>query len=334
MQSSDLDAGSAPDTRPLAILLMGPTAGGKTALAVELVRRLPCAIISVDSAMIYRGMDIGTAKPGPAVLAQAPHRLIDILDPSESYSTACFRSDALAAMATITAGGGIPLLVGGTMLYFRGLQQGLAPLPEADPGVREGLLDEGQRLGWPAMHARLAMLDPVTAALVHPNDPQRIQRALEVHAITGEPMSALIRRARADGGALPYRLLKLVRAPTDRQILHERIAQRLRGMLDAGLIEEVAALRRRGDLTADLPSMRCVGYRQVWQFIQGEYGRDELLYRGTVATRQLAKRQFTWLRAETGCHWLADDAAALPRALELIAAELGDEPMGSQPRIS
>lgn len=314
--------GTAPDTRPLAIALMGPTAGGKTALAVELVQRRPCAIISVDSAMIYRGMDIGTAKPGPEVLEQAPHRLIDILEPSESYSTACFRADALAAMAAITAAGGIPLLVGGTMLYFRGLQQGLAPLPEADAGVREGLLAQGRRLGWPAMHARLAELDPVTAALVHPNDPQRIQRALEVQAITGEPMSALIRRARADGGdltdRLPYRLLKLVRAPTDRQTLHERIAQRFRGMLAAGLIAEVQGLWQRGDLTAELPAMRCVGYRQVLQFLRGDYGRDELLYRGTVATRQLAKRQFTWLRAEPGCHWLADDATALPRALELI----------------
>ncbi|WP_295390329.1 tRNA (adenosine(37)-N6)-dimethylallyltransferase MiaA [uncultured Thiodictyon sp.] len=300
---------------------MGPTAGGKTALALELVRRLPCAIVSVDSAMIYRGMDIGTAKPGAAVLEQAPHRLIDILEPSESYSTASFRSDALSAMAEITAAGRIPLLVGGTMLYFRGLQQGLAPLPQADPEVREGLLNEGSRLGWPAMHARLAALDPATAALVHPHDPQRIQRALEVHAITGEPMSALIRRAPAAGGELPYRLLKLVRAPADRQTLHERIAQRFHGMLDAGLIAEVQALWARGDLRADLPSMRCVGYRQVLQFIQGDYGRDELRYRGIVATRQLAKRQFTWLRAESGGYWLTDDADALPRALALIAAE-------------
>ncbi len=308
------------DFRPLAVLLMGPTAAGKTELAVELVRRLPCEIVSVDSAMIYRGMDIGTAKPGPEVLAVAPHRLIDILDPSESYSTARFRADALAAMAEISAQGKIPLLVGGTMLYFRGLQQGLARLPNADPVVRQTLMDEASLLGWAAMHRRLAALDPLTAAQVHPNDPQRIQRALEVHAISGEPMSTLIQREQGLGGGLPYRLLKLVRAPVDRQILHERIERRFRRMLDQGLIGEVESLWGRGDLSEDLPALRCVGYRQVLKFIRGECSFTEMLHRGIAATRQLAKRQFTWLRAEAGCHWLGDDQDPLARALERIAA--------------
>jgi len=315
-----MDPSPDPDPRPLAIALMGPTAAGKTELAVELVRRLPCAIISVDSAMIYRGLDLGTAKPGPAVLAQAPHRLIDILDPVEAYSTARFRADALAAMGEISAQGGIPLLVGGTMLYFRGLQQGLAPLPEADAPLRAALLEEGTRRGWAAMHRRLSDVDPLTAAAIHPNDPQRIQRALEVYAVTGEPMSTLIRRGRAADTALPYRLLKLVRAPADRQTLHARIEARFRAMLELGLVEEVQHLWARGDLTADLPSMRCVGYRQVLKFILGECSLDEMLHRGIVATRQLAKRQFTWLRAETDCHWLADEEAPLARALALIAA--------------
>jgi len=309
------------DQRPLAILLMGPTAAGKTDLAVDLVRRLPCSIISVDSAMIYRGLDIGTAKPGPEVLAQAPHRLIDILDPSESYSTARFRADALEAMAAITAAGRVPLLVGGTMLYFRGLQQGLASLPDADPRVRQALLEDARRLGWAALHERLARLDPATAAQVHPNDPQRIQRALEVHAISGESMSVLIRRTQGQGAALPYRLLKLVRAPAERQTLHARIERRFCGMVEQGLVGELEALWRRGDLGEDLPAMRCVGYRQVLNFILGGYNFDEMLHRGIIATRQLAKRQLTWLRAETDGHWLTDDQTALERALALIAAQ-------------
>jgi tRNA dimethylallyltransferase len=311
-----------PDPRPPAILLMGPTASGKTALAVELVERLPCDIISVDSAMIYRGMDIGTAKPGPEVLARAPHRLIDILDPSESYSTARFRADALEAMAQITAAGRIPLLVGGTMLYFRGLQQGLAELPDADPRVRQALLEEAERVGWPALHRRLAVLDPQSAAAIHPNDPQRIQRALEVHAVSGEPMSVAIDRARGQAEALPFRLLKLVRSPRERATLHAHIAHRFQGMLDGGLIAEVESLWARGDLSADLPAMRCVGYRQVLNFILGECSFDEMLQRGIVATRQLAKRQLTWLRAEAGCHWIADDEEPLMRALTLVNGHL------------
>ncbi len=316
------------DARPLAILLMGPTASGKTDMAVELVRRLPCDIVSVDSAMVYRGMDIGTAKPGAEVLALAPHRLIDILDPSDSYSAARFRADALREMAEIAGRGRIPLLVGGTMLYFRGLQQGLARLPNADPAVRETLLRDARRVGWPAMHARLAAVDPAAAARIHPNDPQRIQRALEVHAISGESLTDLIRAGRgvrADGApdpGLPYRLLKLVRAPADRQTLHARIEGRFRGMLELGLIGEVQALWGRGDLDPDLPSMRCVGYRQVLKYLLGEYTIDEMLHRGIVATRQLAKRQMTWLRAEPGCCWLADAPSPLPEALRVVESAM------------
>ena len=306
------------DPRPLAILLMGPTASGKTELAVELVRRLPCEILSVDSAMVYRGMDIGTAKPGPEILAQAPHRLIDILDPAESYSTARFRADALAAMADVVARDRIPLLVGGTMLYFRGLQQGLARLPDADPEVRVALLQDARRLGWAAMHARLAAVDPAAAARIHPNDPQRIQRALEVHAISGEAMSDLLRADRDADPGLPYRLLKLVRAPVDRPTLHERIERRFLGMLELGLVGEVETLWARGDLSPDHPSMRCVGYRQVLKYLLGDYNLDEMLHRGIVATRQLAKRQMTWLRAETDCCWLRDSPATLSEALRLV----------------
>jgi tRNA dimethylallyltransferase len=309
------------DERPLALLLMGPTASGKTDLAVELVQRLPCEIISVDSAMVYRGMDIGTAKPTQDVLARAPHRLIDILEPSEPYSTARFRADALTAMSEIVAQGRIPLLVGGTMLYFRALQQGLAQLPSADPAVRQALLDEANGIGWAAMHRRLAQLDPASAQRIHPNDPQRIQRALEVQAITGRPMSELIRSAGETCG-LPYRLLKLVRAPSDRGLLRDRIARRFHAMLDAGFVEEVARLRARADLTADLPSMRSVGYRQVLTYLEGALSYDDMCDRGIVASRQLAKRQLTWLRAEPATHWLADEPDPVGEAMRLILAAM------------
>jgi tRNA dimethylallyltransferase len=305
--------------RPLAVLLMGPTASGKTDLAVELVERLPCDIISVDSAMVYRGMDIGTAKPTSDVLVRAPHRLIDLLDPAEAYSTARFREDALAAMAEISGRGRLPLLVGGTMLYFRALQQGLARLPSADPVLRQALLDEAAAIGWGAMHTRLAQLDPRAARRIHPNDPQRIQRALEVHALTGQPMSELIRAA-GEGPSLPYRLLKLVRAPADREALRERIARRFHAMLRLGLVDEVARLRARGDLNADLPSMRSVGYRQVWSYLDGDMDADEMCRKGIVASRQLAKRQLTWLRSEADTHWLADDPDPLGAAVRLIRA--------------
>lgn len=308
-----------PDRQPLAILLMGPTASGKTALAVELVRRLPCEIISVDSAMVYLGLDIGTAKPAPEILAAAPHRLIDILDPVASYSTAQFRADALDAMAEIAEQGRIPLLVGGTMLYFRALQQGLAELPSAHPEVRRALFDEAAVLGWPALHARLARLDPVSAARIHPHDPQRIQRALEVHALAGRPMSELIEAA-ADAAPLPYRLLKLVRAPLERSVLHTRIEQRFRAMLDQGLVDEVAGLWERHELTETLPAMRCVGYRQVLKYLRGESKWDQMLHCGIAASRQLAKRQLTWLRPEPDSHWLFDDPDPLEQALRLIEA--------------
>jgi tRNA dimethylallyltransferase len=315
-----------PGERPLAILLMGPTASGKTDLAVALVQRLPCEIISVDSAMVYRGMDIGTAKPTQDILALAPHRLIDILEPTEAYSTARFRSDALSEMAQISARGRIPLLVGGTMLYFRALQQGLAQLPSADPALRKTLLDEANAIGWAAMHGRLTRVDPESARRIHPNDPQRIQRALEVHALTGRPMSELIRLA-GDTAGLPYRLVKLVRAPGDRGVLHDRIARRFRAMLESGLVEEVARLRARGDLTADLPSTRSVGYRQVFDYLEGAFGFEDMCDRGIAASRQLAKRQLTWLRAERGCHWLAEEPDPVGEAIRLILDGIGSARM-------
>lgn len=277
---------------------MGPTASGKTDLAVALAERLGCAVVSVDSAMVYRGMDIGTAKPGPEVVARAPHRLIDILDPAETYSAGRFRADALAEMAAIAREGRVPLLVGGTGLYFRALDRGLSALPGADPEVRARLDAEAAERGWPALHGRLAECDPAAAARIHPNDPQRIQRALEVYLLTGRPLSAFFREA-GEGG-LPFRVVKVALEPAERGVLHERIAVRFGRMLDEGLMEEVARLRARGDLTPDTPSMRAVGYRQVWAYLAGELDRPTMVERAVVATRQLAKRQLTWLRAETG----------------------------------
>lgn len=310
--------------RPLAIFLMGPTAARKTELAVQLVERLPCEIVSVDSAMIYRGMDIGTAKPAAAVLACAPHRLIDIADPREAYSAARFREDALREMAAITRAGRIPLLVGGTRLYFHALQHGLSLLPQADERLRARLEDEARVAGWQALHRRLAAVDPTTAAQVHPNDPQRIQRALEVYLLTGQPMSVLrAREARASNGSfvLPYRVVKLARAPRERSVLHDRIAKRFREMLDAGFEAEVRDLLGRGDLTPDLPSMRCVGYRQMLKYLDGGYNYDEMVQRGIAATRQLARRQLTWLRAEPGCEWVTDDVHPLDTALSVLLRE-------------
>jgi tRNA dimethylallyltransferase len=280
------------------VFLMGPTASGKTDLAVALAERLGCAVVSVDSAMVYRGMDIGTAKPGPEVVARAPHRLIDILDPAETYSAGRFRADALAEMAAIAREGRVPLLVGGTGLYFRALDRGLSALPGADPEVRARLDAEAAERGWPALHGRLAECDPAAAARIHPNDPQRIQRALEVYLLTGRPLSAFFREA-GEGG-LPFRVVKVALEPAERGVLHERIAVRFGRMLDEGLMEEVARLRARGDLTPDTPSMRAVGYRQVWAYLAGELDRPTMVERAVVATRQLAKRQLTWLRAETG----------------------------------
>ena len=280
-----------------AVCLMGPTASGKTDLAVALVETLPMDIISVDSVMVYRGMDIGSAKPDAGTLARAPHRLIDICDPAEPYSAARFRDDALREMADITAQGRIPLLVGGTMLYFRALLNGLSTLPSADADIRTRLEAEAEADGWASLHRRLAEVDPAAAARIHPNDPQRLQRALEVYELTGTPLSELQQSQQADQ-PLPYRIIKLAVAPADRTILHERIAQRYELMLQSGLVDEVEALRQRGDLHQDMPALRAVGYRQVWEYLGGSLNYTEMVERGIIATRQLAKRQFTWLRSE------------------------------------
>jgi tRNA dimethylallyltransferase len=296
------------NTPPLAIFLMGPTASGKTGVAVELVRRLPLEIVSVDSALIYRGMDIGTAKPDAVTLRLAPHRLIDIRDPSETYSAAEFRHDALAHMDDIRRRGRVPLLVGGTMLYFRALEQGLSDLPSADPRVRADLEAQAAEVGWPAMHERLRRVDPVAAARIHPNDPQRIQRALEVYRLSGVAMSDLYAAGRTTSSAWGY--VKIVLAPDDRAVLHRRIERRFRDMLELGFLDEVRRLRERGDLSADMPSMRAVGYRQAWSYLAGKLSAQEWTDNALSATRQYAKRQMTWLRSETDCQWvnpLADE---------------------------
>lgn len=289
-------------TAPLpAIFLMGPTASGKTELAVELVRHFPCDIVSVDSAMIYRGMDIGTAKPGSEVLHRAPHRLINILDPAQSYSAAQFCEDAQREMASIMAAGRIPLLVGGTMLYFHALQRGLSDLPAADPVVRARLEEEARRQGWASLHRRLAAVDAAAAARIHPNDPQRIQRALEVYEVSGMPMTAFFTRRGATGWQGP--VVKLVVAPADRDVMRQRIADRFHAMLEQGLVKEVEALRRRADLARDRPALRCVGYRQVWDYLAGESDYETMAKRAVIATAQLAKRQMTWLRREEEAQW-------------------------------
>jgi tRNA dimethylallyltransferase len=275
---------------------MGPTASGKTGAAVALAAALPVEIISVDSALVYRDMDIGTAKPDAATLQQAPHHLINLIPPTQAYSAANFRQDALGLMADISARGRIPLLVGGTMLYFKALEQGMSGLPEADAQVRMRLDAEAAALGWPAMHAKLAGIDALTAARLAPNDSQRIQRALEVHAISGRRLSDLI--AEQSSQVLPYQVLKIALLPSDRQLLHERIAMRFEQMLAAGLVDEVRALLIKYPvLTAESTAMRCVGYRQVLHYLAGEIGLEELRDRGVFATRQLAKRQLTWLRS-------------------------------------
>ena len=283
------------DQRPLAIFLMGPTAAGKTALACTLADRFDVQLISVDSALVYRGLNIGAAKPDAATLAKYPHCLIDIRDPAQPCSAAEFRADARREMAAITANRKIPLLVGGTGLYFRALQSGLSALPEADPELRHKLKDQAAVEGWASLHARLAELDAVAATRIGAGDTQRIQRALEVIELTGRPLSAL-------QGALPerfaYRVLKLALVPRDRALLHARIAQRMDAMLATGFLDEVRALRARSDLHADLPALRAVGYRQGWQHLAGEFDAAELRDRAIFATRQLAKRQLTWLRAE------------------------------------
>ena len=281
---------------PPAIFLMGPTASGKTGAAVELYSQMPVELISVDSALVFRDMNIGTAKPDTQTLAKAPHHLIDIISPTAAYSAANFRTDALRLMADITARGKVPLLVGGTMLYFKALQGGLSQLPEASPEVREKIEQEASEIGWPAMHAKLAQVDPETAARLQPNDVQRIERALEVYRLSGQSMTSL--HQASVGEALPYRLLKIALVPGDRKALHARIALRFDQMLAGGFIDEVKALLQKyPELTPDSTSMRCVGYRQALEYLAGEYDISELRDRGIFATRQLAKRQLTWLRA-------------------------------------
>ena len=315
---------------PPAISLMGPTASGKTDLAVRLVQSsvqpLPLEIISVDSALVYRDMNIGTAKPDATVLARAPHHLIDLIEPTEAYSAGRFRTDALRLMGEITARGHVPLLVGGTMLYFKALKDGLDDLPKATPALRAELEARAAQEGWPAMHAELARLDPETAARLNPNDSQRIQRALELCLSTGGTMTALLGQhsAHADEAVLPYNLLQVSLVPTDRAWLHDRINRRFGAMVREGLLDELHALRRQYDLHADLPSMRCVGYRQAWSYLEGDLDMAGLLAQGAAATRQLAKRQLTWLRGWEGAHEVdCMDAPQMEGVLEMVRAHLG-----------
>ncbi len=302
--------------KPVALLLLGPTASGKTELALKLAQKFCGEIVSVDSGMVYRGLDIGTAKPSPEIRAQIPHHLIDLLDPSERYSAGRFVRDGLRLIAEIAARGRLPILAGGTMLYFQALLRGLAPLPEADPKLRQAIDAEAERLGWAAMHAQLAQVDLQAAWRIHPNDPQRIQRALEVYYLTGRPLSAWWQEsAQAE---LPFRPVKVVLCPHQRELLHRRIEARFLAMLEQGLIEEVERLYRRGDLHPELPALRSVGYRQVWGYLAGEYDYPTMVQKAICATRQLAKRQLTWLRRETEALWLEPGHASL----EAIARQL------------
>lgn len=310
---------------PLVICLAGPTAAGKSASTLALAERWPLEIINVDSATIYRGMDIGTAKPSPAEQAQVPQHLLDIRDPAQSYSAAEFRADALRLIDAIRARGRIPLLAGGTMMYYKALRDGLDDLPQADPALRAELEARAARDGWPALHAELARLDPVTAARLAPNDSQRIQRALEICQLSGQPMSALLGRQRAAAGDDDNRYLTISLEPSGRAALHARIEQRFDAMLANGLLEEVRGLHARADLHPGLPSVRCVGYRQMWAHLDGEISLEEAREQGIAATRQLAKRQITWLRAQperviVDC--LAADAVA--QTIDAVAAALAD----------
>jgi tRNA dimethylallyltransferase len=303
------------------ICLMGPTAAGKTDVAIELVRHLPCDIISVDSAMVYRGMDIGTAKPEPSQLAVAPHQLIDIRDPSEPYSAADFCRDAETAIHHSISHGRIPLLVGGTMLYFRALQQGLSSLPSAHPELRKTLELEAESIGWQALHSRLQRLDPEAAKRIHANDTQRIQRALEIIQLTGQPVTALYAQTQAIKNA--YSFVNIALAPTDRTELHQRIASRFNKMLQQGFLLEVETLQNRGDLSPELPSMRAVGYRQAWEHVAGLISFQEMQERGIIATRQLAKRQLTWLRQWSKTTWFnTEDPAVSRKVLAILANQV------------
>lgn len=308
-----------PDS-PRLVFVMGPTAAGKTDLAVACAEELNCELISVDSALVYRDMDIGTAKPDAETLRRAPHKLIDIIDPAEAYSAANFRQDALAEIQATLARGKTPLLVGGTMLYYRALQQGLSELPAADTAVRQQLEKDASRLGWTAMHERLEKIDPVSAERIHPNDPQRIQRALEVYEITGRSMTEFWNEQASQ--AMPYNVVKIAYFPEQRDLLHERIAIRFGQMLKQGFIEEVEALRARGDLHLNLPSMRCVGYRQVWEYLEGLMTYDEMQEKAIIATRQLAKRQLTWLRKEEQCNFFDVDPVNFKKILKNLENSL------------
>lgn len=328
----------AEENRPPAIFLMGPTASGKTDLAMQLCERLPCDIISVDSAMVYRGMDIGTAKPSPEEQSRTPHRLIDICDPADTYSAADFCRDARREMAAITAAGRIPLLVGGTMMYFKSLLNGLSDMPAADPALRRELEIFAAEQGWAALHQELTRLDPVAAKLIHPNNHQRVLRAVEVVRLSGVPISELWRAGKTVSGdnraikdypyftrwqadesdSLPYTVVQLAMAPIERSQLHERIRLRFLQMLAQGFVSEVEELKSRGDLNPDMPSMRCVGYRQVWAHLDGVCDADAMVEKGIAATRQLAKRQLTWLRKWQGLDWLeADSDQNLTAALKI-----------------
>ncbi len=297
---------------------MGPTASGKTDLAIALCQQLPVEVISVDSALIYRGMDIGTAKPSQAELERAPHRLIDILDPAESYSVMNFREDALREMAEITAQGRIPLLVGGTMLYYKSLLDGLSPLPSADPSIRAQIEAKAEQIGWSGLHQVLSQIDPISAERINPNDSQRINRALEVFYISGKTMTEL---TASQGEGIPYDIIQFAIAPQDRAVLHQRIEQRFHKMIDLGFEQEVRKLYERGDLSVDLPSIRCVGYRQMWEYLAGQISLDEAIFKGICATRQLAKRQITWLRGWTSeLEWLdsLDPQASYAKMIEKV----------------
>lgn len=299
------------------IFLMGPTASGKTDLAMQLYDQLPCEIVSVDSAMIYRGMDIGTAKPDSATLARYPHKLIDLCDPAEAYSAAEFRRDALAQIDEIRSAGKIPLLTGGTMMYFHALKNGLATLPEADPVVREQILKKAELEGWESIHRRLADVDPESAARLNKNDSQRLQRALEVYEITGRPMSELWAEQKSQQP--DFSIVPMAVMPKERTMLHERIEKRFDIMLEQGFVDEVRGLWERGDLTLQMPSVRCVGYRQVWEYFAGTWDFETMKFKGVVATRQLAKRQVTWLRSWENLAWMdTHDPKLLSNALKLV----------------
>jgi len=310
------------NAKPPAICLLGPTASGKTDLAIEVVQRLPCEIISVDSAQIYKEMNIGTGKPDAETLARAPHRLIDFLDPAQAYSASQFRHDAVQEMEALRDAGKIPLLVGGTMLYFRALRDGLAKMPASNAQVREEILRKADREGWGAVHAALAAVDPESAQRIHPNDPQRLQRALEIYLVSGKTMTAHhqlenVAQAAAD---FPFQLHFFAIQPQDRAVLHNKIAARFEGMIEQGLVAEVERLYARGDLDLSMPSMRAVGYRQTWQYIAGELRFDAMVEQGTIATRQLAKRQITWMRSwENLRSFDSDDSKTLDLLLNSIS---------------